>query len=55
MYPRGRTTAAGGQRPHCYFQFTQASVDGHLDANGKLLLQLAEDLDLVIVNLGPQW
>ncbi|KAH7957746.1 hypothetical protein HPB52_022543 [Rhipicephalus sanguineus] len=35
--------------------FTQASVDGHLDANGKLLLQLAEDLDLVIVNLGPQW
>ncbi|KAH8033489.1 hypothetical protein HPB51_013292 [Rhipicephalus microplus] len=29
--------------------------NGHLDANGKLLVQLAEDLDLVIMNLEPQW
>ncbi|KAH8034793.1 hypothetical protein HPB51_002207 [Rhipicephalus microplus] len=32
-----------------------SELDGHLDANGKLLLQLAEDLDLIIMNLEPQW
>ncbi|KAH7964512.1 hypothetical protein HPB51_027250 [Rhipicephalus microplus] len=32
-----------------------SELDWHLDANGKLLLQLAEDLDLVIMNPEPQW
>ncbi|KAH8028352.1 hypothetical protein HPB51_016175 [Rhipicephalus microplus] len=32
-----------------------SELDGHLDANGKLLLQLSEDLDLVIMNLESQW